>query len=97
MPTGRLIRKHQCHEYESVSQPPSVGPTAGAVTTVSPYNAKACARFSTGKVSAKIDCSVGARPPPPMPCSTRAMSIIDSDEDTAHSSDAAVNVATHPM
>jgi hypothetical protein len=70
---------------------------AGAVTTVSPYNAKACARFSTGKVSAKIDCSVGARPPPPMPCSTRAISIIDSDEDTAHSSDAAVNSATHPM
>jgi len=35
-PTGRLIRKIQCHEYDSVSQPPSTGPTAGATTTVTP-------------------------------------------------------------
>ena len=35
-PTGRLIRKIQCHEKLSVSQPPSSGPMAGATITVTP-------------------------------------------------------------
>src|SRR5215472_19058308 len=90
-PTGRLIRKHQCQEYVSVSQPPSTGPAAGALTTVMPYSANASARFSGGNVSAKIDCSVGARPPPPTPCSARASIIIESDVDIAHSTLLPVN------
>src|SRR5689334_22654833 len=93
-PTGSLIRKHQCQEYESVSHPPSTGPAAGAVTTVMPYNANASARFSGGKVSAKIDCSVGASPPPPTPCNARANSIVVREVDIAHSTLLPVNSAT---
>jgi len=40
MPTGILIRKHQCQERLSLSHPPSVGPTTGATTTATPYSAK---------------------------------------------------------
>jgi hypothetical protein len=29
MPTGRLIRNTQCHEYRSVRKPPSAGPRIG--------------------------------------------------------------------
>jgi len=35
-PTGRLMRKIQCQEKPSVSQPPSSGPMAGATITVTP-------------------------------------------------------------
>ncbi len=35
-PTGALMRKHQCQEYWSESQPPSVGPTTGATTMATP-------------------------------------------------------------
>ncbi len=50
-PTGPLIRKHQCQETLSDSQPPSVGPTTGATTTATPNRAKACPRFAGGKES----------------------------------------------
>jgi hypothetical protein len=35
-PTGPLIRKHQCQEALSESQPPSVGPITGATTMATP-------------------------------------------------------------
>jgi len=44
---------------------------AGATTTAIPYTAKAWPRLLTGKVSARMACSLGASPPPPTPCSTR--------------------------
>ena len=31
MPSGKLIRKIQCHEAACTSQPPSVGPTSGPI------------------------------------------------------------------
>ena len=52
-------------------KPPSVGPMAGASTTAMPYTANAMPRLRGSKVSARIACSLGARPPPPRPCSTR--------------------------
>ena len=36
-----------------------------------PYTANAIPRLAGGKVSARIACSEGPSPPPPMPCSTR--------------------------
>ena len=51
--------------------PPSVGPMAGANTTASPYIAKPIPRCRGSKVSARIPCSLGASPPPPIPWSTR--------------------------
>ena len=50
-----------------------------------------------GKVSANIACSVGAIPPPPAPCTIRAITIQVSEVDSAHATDAAVNTATQPM
>lgn len=35
-PTGPLIRKHQCQEALSESQPPRVGPITGATTMATP-------------------------------------------------------------
>ena len=66
-PTGPLMRKHQCQEALSESQPPSVGPTTGATTTATPNSAKAWPRFSGGKESARIDCATGTMPPPAKP------------------------------
>ena len=54
-PTGPLIRKHQCQDRLSDSQPPSVGPTTGATTTATPNTAKAWPRFAGGNASARID------------------------------------------
>src|SRR5579864_6101071 len=71
-PTGKLMKKIQCQLKLSVIQPPRVGPIAGATTTAMPYKEKAMPRFSTEKVSARIACSDGCKPPPPTPCRTRA-------------------------
>ncbi len=36
MPNGTLMKKIQCQEKWSVSQPPSVGPMVGAMMTAMP-------------------------------------------------------------
>src|SRR5262249_28148659 len=43
----------------------------GAMTAVIPYRANARPRFSGGKVSARMACAIGCRPPPPAPCKIR--------------------------
>src|SRR5215813_1266926 len=43
----------------------------GAMIAVIPYKAKASPRFSGGKVSARMACAIGCKPPPPAPCMTR--------------------------
>ena len=78
-------------------QPPIVGPTVGATMTAMPYSANACGRFSGGKVSASMACSLVGMPPPPSPCRMRhtinALRLLASP----HSSDATVNSATQIM
>ena len=71
-PIGTLIRKIQCQLMLSVITPPSVGPNTGPQTTTKAKAANAMPRCCGGKVSASIDCSTGASPPPPMPWNTRA-------------------------
>src|SRR5258705_5130424 len=44
---------------------------AGAQMAVTPYNAKARPRFSGGKVSPRMACAIGCKPPPNAPCKTR--------------------------
>src|SRR3954471_13906507 len=70
-PTGTLIKKHQCQDKLSLSQPPSVGPTTGATTTAMPYSAKPWLRLDGGKAAARIDCATGVIPPPASPCMIR--------------------------
>ena len=96
-PIGRLIKKIQCQLKLSVIQPPKVGPIAGAATTAMPYSANACPRCSTGKVSARIACSLGASPPPPIPCRIRARIKIGREGASPHNNEQPVNSTTHVM
>jgi hypothetical protein len=54
-------------------------------------------RFAGGKVSAIIDCSEGARPPPPMPWRMRARIRKVRFGAIPHRNDATVNSATEAM
>ena len=92
-PTGPLIRKHQCQEKLSASQPPSVGPTTGATTTATPNSAKAWPRFAGGNASARIDCATGTMPPPPRPCRMRNSSSAFRFGAKPHSTELSVNSA----
>jgi hypothetical protein len=92
-PTGPLIRKHQCQETLSDSQPPNVGPTTGATATATPYSAKAWPRFSGGNASTRIDEATGAMPPPAKPCMMRNSSSNCRFQAMPHSTEFAVNSA----
>ncbi len=70
-PTGRLIRKIQCQEAYSTSQPPRVGPSSGPT---SPGNAmKAMIRTNSlrGKARSTTSRPTGSISAPPSACSTR--------------------------
>ena len=91
------MKKIQCQLKLSVIHPPSVGPIAGATTTAMPYSANACPRFSIGNVSARIACSLGASPPPPIPCRMRVNTSIGSVRANPQSIEQTVNSATQVM
>ena len=59
--------------------------------------AKAMLRFWGGKVSARMDCSLGCRPPPAAPCRTRKKTSMPSVGARPQSSDAVVNRKTQLM
>jgi hypothetical protein len=54
----------------------------------------ACPRFSTGKLSSKIACETGCKPPPAAPCTTRATISITRLLAAPHHMDASVNRPT---
>jgi hypothetical protein len=91
------MKKIQCQLKLSVIQPPSVGPMAGATTTAMPYMEKAIPRLETGKVSARMACSEGCRPPPPHPCKMRATISIGRLVESPQNSEQMVNSATQVM
>src|SRR5580698_797478 len=97
IPTGMLMKKIQRQVKLSVIQPPRVGPIAGAVTTATPYTANAMPRLAGGKVSARMACSLGCRPPPPAPCSTRQMISVAKFGASPHRKELMVNSATQLM
>src|SRR5574337_385 len=48
IPIGTLMKKIHRHEYESVIQPPAIGPTIGATTVIMAMMASAIPRLSLG-------------------------------------------------
>ena len=97
MPTGILMKKIQRQLKLSVIQPPSVGPIAGASTTAMPYTANAMPRLRGSKVSARIACSLGCRPPPPAPCNTRQIINVARFGASPQRNELIVNNATQDM
>ena len=67
---------------------------AGASTTAIPYIAKAMPNFSPGKVSARIACSLGCKPPPPAPWMIRNTTSVLSVGAKPHINELTVNNAT---
>src|SRR5580658_3563811 len=64
---------------------------------VMPYSANAKPRCCGGKVSARIACAIGCRPPPPAPCSTRKKSSSPRLGANPHSKELTVKIARQPM
>ena len=93
MPTGTLMRNTQCQLEYSVMKPPSVGPSTGPTTTTTAKAANAMPRLAGGKVSARIDCSTGASPPPPIPWNSRASTSVVRLGETPHRNELTVNSA----
>ena len=67
------------------------------MTTATPYMAKAMLRFSGGKVSARMDCSLGWSPPPAAPWTTRKKTSMGRVGAKPQSSEAMVNRKTQLM
>ena len=70
-PNGRLTKNTQRHEYESVSQPPSVGPMIGPSITPMPQIAIAEPRLAGGKMSSITAWLKGTSAAPNTPCNKR--------------------------
>ncbi len=71
MPNGRLTKNTQRHEYELVSQPPSVGPMIGPSMTPMPQIAIAEPRLAGGKMSSITAWLNGTSAAPNTPCNSR--------------------------
>ena len=93
-PTGRLIRKTQCHEKFSVSQPPSSGPISGPRIKPSPKIAIARPRSSGGLRSIRITCAIGIIDAPNIPCKKRKTTSSSSRTEIPQSPETTVNPTT---
>ena len=72
MPTGILMRKIQCHEAASTSQPPRVGPISGPIRPGMATKLMAATNWSFGNCRSTVSRPTGSNMAPPTPCSTRA-------------------------
>src|SRR5919199_4650938 len=91
IPIGTLMRKIDCQPTDSVSSPPTSGPTATAAPVVAPQAPNAVPRSRPGNVAASSASDVANIAAAPTPCSARASSRNSGDDASAHSSDAPVN------
>lgn len=79
------MRKIQRHPNDSVSQPPSSGPTAAAPEMTAPHTPNAAARSLPRNTALTVDRVAGSTSAPPMPWTSRAlMSPAASPEVEAH-------------
>src|SRR5215469_13701322 len=92
VPTGKLMKKHQCQFQLSVIQPPSTGPSAGP--TMTPI-AKMPWAFPCSRnvyVSRRIACDVEIKPPPPKPWMMRQKTSCPKLPERPHINDAIVKM-----
>ena len=79
--------------HSSTFYPPAIGPTTWSTTPTIAKGANGMARVSGGNGSAIMACSPGARPPPPIPWSTRAITSVVRLGAIPHRKEASVNSA----
>ena len=90
-PTGRLMRKIQCHEAACVSQPPSGGPSSGPISPGTATKLMACKKRSFGYARSTASRPTGMSMAPPAPCSTRAATSCASELLAAHAAEPPMN------
>jgi hypothetical protein len=94
IPTGTLIKKSQCHENRSVTNPPTTGPKVGASIAKMPAINVARGRAVSSNIRKIAEKTSGISAPPQNPCTTRAGIKVDNPVAPAHARLAAVKPAT---
>ena len=93
-PSGRLIRKIQCHEAICTSQPPRVGPISGPIKPGNVTKLIAARNSVSGTTRITTSRPTGSSIAPPTPCSTRDATSCVSPRDSAQASEPAENSTT---
>ena len=91
MPIGTLIRKIQCQEAMSISQPPRIGPKIGPSSIGTPRIAITRPSRSGPAARVRIVMPSGISIPPPRPWRTRKATSISRLVAVEQSADPAVN------
>ena len=91
--TGRLIRKIQCQEATSTSQPPSEGPISGPISPGMAMKPMARRNCSRGKARSTASRPTGINSAPPSPCTTREATSAPRLWEIAHSKEPRANSA----
>src|SRR5699024_11422141 len=95
MPIGTLMKKIQCHEYRSVIQPPSTGPTMGATMVIMPISASAMPRLALGQVAIIRLCVTGYIGPDTAPWMARKNNNMPIECENPQASEASENNIVH--
>ena len=95
-PTGTLIRKIQCQDAVSTSQPPSVGPMSGPTKPGMVTKPMACKNWSRGNVRSTTKRPTGSSKAPPKPWSTRAATSRSRRGDKAHKTEPSTKALMAP-
>jgi len=94
MPIGRLIRKIQCQEAMSISQPPRIGPKIGPSSIGMPSTAITRPTRSGPAARVRIVMPSGISMPPPRPWRTRKATSISIEFAREQSTEPRVNRRT---
>ena len=85
------MRKIQCHDAVSTSQPPSVGPISGPMSPGMATKLMADSSSSRGKCCRITSRPTGSSTAAPSPCSTRAAISCDRSLESAQAAEPAEN------
>ena len=94
---GMLMKKIQCQEKSSTSQPPRIGPKIGPSSIGMPITAITRPTRSTPAARVRIVMPAGMIMPPPKPCSTRKKISDSADHARPDSIEPSANSASEIM